>query len=98
MKAKKLVPSAVVKMEQTHLSAGEALPWQARQHLRHRHFRELSQPFPNRQHERLDKLFSFHPLNSLFFTQTRPDTFSFGRPLLRPNSQVMHKLVFKDWF
>ena len=98
LKAKKLVPFAVVKMEQTHLSPGEALPWQARQHLRHRHCRELSQPFPNRQHERLDKLFSFHPLYSLFFTQTRPDTFSFGRPLLRPNSQVMHKLVFKDWF
>ena len=95
---KKLVPSAVVKMEQTYLSPGEALPWQARQHLRPRHCRELSQSFFNRHHERLDKLFNFHPLYSLFFTQTWPDTFSFGRPLLRPNSQVMHKLVFNDWF
>ena len=32
LKAKKLVPSSVVKMEQTHLSPGEALPWQARPH------------------------------------------------------------------
>ena len=70
LKAKKRVPFAVVKMEQTHLSPGEALPWQARQHLRHRHFRELSQPFPNRQHERLDKLFNFHLRHSLFLTQT----------------------------
>ena len=66
LKAKKLVPFAVVKMEQTHLSPGEALPWQARQHLRHHHCRELSQPFPNCHHERLDKLFNFHPLYSLF--------------------------------